>query len=141
MHGLSALTTAEANQVMQATAEAIKSDVPNVNAADARETMYQVATIAQYKWNSPLPSGPALVQKIRSSPEYQKMIQRIKTTGTIYADVQERALSPYFQEGGASGGGVMDQVSSVIGRVPKWAWIAGAAAVALIVLMPRGRRR
>jgi len=143
MFGLNGLTQDEAQTVMQATGQAVKMDVPNINSADAMETMYQMANIAKVKWNSPL-SGD-IVSKIRSAPEYQKLIQRIKSTGTIYASSEDRALSPYFQAGGGqssgSSGGVLDQAKAVFSKVPTWAWIAGAGAIALLILLPSGGRR
>lgn len=140
------LTPAEANVVMNATAQAIRQDMPGINAADAKEFMYQMAGIAQAKWTSPIPSGGDLISKIRGSAEYQKILSGIKTRGTIYGDAQERALSPYFQSGSGgdcASGDILEKVKCTLAKVPTWAWLAGGGALALIILLPSGggRRR
>ncbi len=145
---LMGLTQPEAEVVMQSTLQAVKQDIPTINQADGMEVMYQMANIAKYKWSSPIPSGGDLVQKIRASSEYQNLINRVKSKGTVYGTIEDRALSPYFNvggpaaaAGGAGGGDVLSQVKGALSIVPTWAWIAGGAAVALLVLMPSGRRR
>jgi len=111
MRGMGALNTQDANMVMAATNQALLQDIPNINRTDLAEAMYQMASIAQTRWSAPIPTGAALIDLIRSSAQYRNLVNRIRTTGTVYADAGDRTLSPY----NVMGGGLLTTKSDLIG--------------------------
>lgn len=102
---MAALTKAEQDRVMAATQVALASDAPNAIAADVAEFMYQMATIAGTRWMSIPTTDVALIGAVKAAPQYKNLLGRLKSKGTVYADVADRGLSPYSILGQGSGGG------------------------------------
>lgn len=128
----------EKEAVYNTAMQVVQADAPRATNADKAELAFQIATIAGQRWNS---VDSNIASQIRSAPQYKNLLARLNKTGTVYADKEARALSPYaiLDSGGGSGWGLKDQL---ISGVPNYLLYGGASLLGYLVFFgkKKGKR-
>lgn len=121
--------------------------VPNEN-VDHWAQVYANQLAARSPDNAPLPSA----EQIRDDPEFANIV-KIASAGVSVQQVNYKIGDTGIQQGidrtlqyaltaKEQAAGAMDKIGDTLKKVPTWAWIAGGAAVVLLIALPsrRGRR-
>lgn len=115
--------------------------VPDAN-VDHWAQVYANQLAARSPDNAPLPSA----EQIRDDPEFAQIV-KVASAGVTVQQVNYKIGDTSIQQGlertiAAGSDSIADKAKSIFNSVPKWAWIAGGAAVVVLLVLPsrRGRR-